>query len=531
MVLSKAQRKKLNAAERRAAAGQAKPSDAALINKLKALSFASTPTPVAGAAGPNTNPINARLHPTQRKRRGGGGTSRNTLSNMLQTAIGPVTSEPGYLAAISNPGEHARTSTGAAAFLTVAHPWSVTSDYAGYPDDATGDVATPHLKTNVNVAYDASMFLTPPTNPSLGTYRFIFPPIPEIAFMWQIYDATSNTWSRIRVVRDQGFRGESPKTPGAGWPAFLTDAGASQHRVPAKGATILFDVSALNNTGTIYAGQLMPELLTKTVNAVATNGDQISGLVEQYVFPDGTEGLTRVDPSSVDFRAPNGVAMPLKISAQGGAFMFKPAYSSEAIIGGADVATSKWVRPTAMRIGFAVGDDDAVFHQFVPADQIKAPTGMVMGQSAYGPNFESISPGGSAASDNFWGVVYFEGVSLVAATGTGATMRVKTVTHPDFRIFTDTTMSMWTHPLPVFDPKAIESILILQQATPSAYYASANSLGSFLKGALGWAASKGKGLIQSLVSMIPVVGPLASQAAGPVLDTADYLVNGTGPLG
>jgi len=79
------------------------------------------------------------------------------------------------------------------------------------------------------------------------------------------------------------------------------------------------------------------------------------------------------------------------------------------------------------------------------------------------------------------------------------------------------------------DNLAADSALMMQQIMPSAYTEAANGFLDFLKSTVGWAAGKGRGMIQSLLGMIPAVGPLVSELSGPVLDTANGLLNATSP--
>lgn len=443
-------------------------------------------------------------------------------------------SQAAYETILLSPGNHARTSAGAAALVVAMHPWSDPAEYSGWPDQASARITTFSYRTNTSIAYNGALFPSPPTNPGLGAIRFLIPPSPEFAFFYQIRDNASGVWSSMTYVREQTFSSIFPGQLDVSWPVMLADLGGSEHRIPAKGFTGIFDAPDLANAGTVYAGQIVPETVVQNLTAgtasVSTT-PAISGTNYLFTFPEGTEGLARVDPSMYEQRATQGVALPIKMASEVGAFPFKSAVSGGfqtlSTLASPPVVTA-WVKDITWQIQFTTSstDDAEGPVTFAPGHFVTTPTGVPTGAPSPYSSGTLFCPGASTPSENAWGVVYFEGIQLVSPTGAAATIRVKEVCKPDIRVYGDTAISPSCHPTPVYDPVAVDAVITMQQLMPSAYPASANGFLDFLKSTVNWAATKGKGFLQSALSLIPGVGGLVSEASGPVLDTINGMVNG-----
>lgn len=457
------------------------------------------------------------------------------VSNLRNLSLQPtgILTEKQYIDLMTNPGLHAETDNGACSVLAACHPWTKSGGFAGWPDESITLITVPTYVTETSIGYDPSMFSTPPTAPSMGDIRIIIPP-GEINCMYQIYDYSTSAWSKMRVIREQTFERQIPGQT-ANWPVFMGDQGISTYRQVGKGATVIFDAPSLANAGTIYAGQLIPQLTTQELS-IGTPGSNASPVAsgQNYLFtlPNTTSALAQVDPSMYEERATMGCAMPLKMSYQAGSFPYVDTAEGGFTIWYSSTSTPTiggWVKDSTWQIQFT--DDSTEDAQdpvtFTSDSVLTLPIGVPTGSlNPYGNGgFNIYTAGGSLPSKNNWGIIYVKGIQLVSSTGAAATLRYKSKTHLEQTVYGPTAITPYLHTSPIYDPKAIQSVIKIQQLMPSAYPASANGFMDFLRKTVGWVAGQGRGLVKTLAGLIPGVGPLAAEVVDPVLDTANSLLN------
>jgi len=494
----------------------------------------------AKAAAPRANANRTQVvvkQKVQRQRnRNTGGNLAGTVSALNRLALrqlGPRLSEAEYKSILTQPGAHAKTAAGAGAFVAANHPWDPPASFLGWPDSSTGRVSVPHYKTYTDIIYDPSMFDTVPTNVNLGDIHIILVPSPEIAYMY--YFVVNGVRSNIRVVRQETFTAQITGQTG-NFPIFLADNGASKHRIPSEGLTVIFDAPALVDGGTVYAGQFLPEVIDSELTVISPSTNETkSGRLMSFIIPGSSQSLARIDSGMYEERAKNGVAMPLKMAMQGNSFPYVDAATGQFVTVPTLPSTKDgWVRDMTWQIQTT---DDAVIDAsppmgFTAESRIAIPLGVpATAATPYGTSFGIYTPGASEPSQTNWGLIIFRGVQLQVATGGAVVLRIKQVTNPDLFVYGPTAISPYAKESPLLDTLAVDSTLMMQQMMPSAYPASANGFLDFLKNAVGWAANKGSGFVKSLVNMIPVIGPLASEVTGTVLGAADTLLNTDAAMG
>jgi len=452
------------------------------------------------------------------------------LENRLMSAGGTRTA-PGTNAVWANLGN---TKEGRDWAMAALDPCGDITTCSGLPDTICAATATPVYRGEYNIAFDPTMFTTAPSDSTTYTVQLIVPPIPEISFMYRLQDERTGVWSKVRVVRLAGFENSTVNDQSG---TTLRSIGYGKHRTIAQGLTLELNASELANQGRIVSGQIEGVVDTIQATAIAgpaslTDADLSFPVPYEYTLmqlPNSVQYLLNSCPKAYQCEAKMGAYIVSRLEnplkgydfARTGAFTFRylPAAAS---------GTSQQSVPLSfLAAAFADSpnpyDDDTVMNTSFTVDSYWN-TGNFT-KPALDFSFDQIHPYVSAPSGMMTSVTFIQGLVCGAtstASVTGATLRIKTRQFIECISGGSPAIGPFITPSPLFDEKAINSVVMISQMGMDAYPASYNGLGDIL-GTI-WSGIKRIGKpILSAAEFIPGLGTIPKWLnAG--IDLADTLI-------
>jgi len=303
-------------------------------------------------------------------------------------------------------------------------------------------------------------------------------------------------------------------------------------RTQYAGLTAYLTASALNDQGTVFAGQFDRPIRNSVYQTASTplsvNGNSSMFSSGMTSVPFHENDMTVADPQMYTAQAREGVYMPLRLSGLDVGFRHGcPNYGSSMVLTGIGVAT---VTPFQVSGALYAGPLPVVAFNGSSADfdalASITSAGLVTLASPGSPYVFSGVKSGRFDFDFdslAQGVIIFRGLSPLA------TITVKAFVGLEAIPSATSSQLVFTRPPASFSPRALEAYFSMVQATPDCYPASYNSLGTILS-TIGSAASALWPTIRSIGGAI-VNGLDAAtgyKSSAPPLITAPTIKTGSG---
>lgn len=437
-----------------------------------------------------------------------------------------------YHKALMEDSRMGTTEEGRAWALKAVHPPSSPNQaYAGLPDYSTTARLIPSYRTKKEIGYDGNMWATPPDPlPSTYSIQIICPDIPEIAFMYRLFNESkpSDGWSRLRVVRTSLFDNYSDPNYTLFQP--LGGVGISKSRVVASSITGEFIASSLVNQGVLYVGQIVPFSHIETSANVANNLPVTSEVLQtatspffQVFLPESETQLIQVCPKFYTGRAKDGFFCPAKFTSS---LMSLPFVDTS--LAGVSV-----ISPAGGdRYWSAEGILVTTFSDPPPLDNAPPPT-------PYTPDSASTTPGGQ---DNWinglgagelhghvswnetsmtWPVIFAKGLAGPGANSSSS-FSVSCYKSLDCFVPNNGQLAAFTHDPPMWDEVAIKYVASMHQMMPDGYPSVANGFFDWVRNAIGWLANKATPIVHALAP-VPGLGEVLG-AGHDLIKTVDNIL-------
>jgi len=427
--------------------------------------------------------------------------------------------------------------------MTSLDPCGPIPDNMGIPDSSGAPVATPTYRGEGRLAYDTSMFATAPTTPTLYSIEIAFPPIPEIEFMYRIYDIASGVWSYTRVIRKDGYdisQGLNISSNTAAGTTLKT-VGYGKVRVSGSGRNFELDAPDIANQGRVTVGQVeaVMEIITSDAYAgqSATPGALQTQDSVQYCalrLPNSSRFLVNGCPNAYQSEAKNGAYVPRKFTGALAAQQYKITGGGGAIQSNPDLTGTWYITPdTFMAVYYSDGpvteSEGAVSGRFLDDSSLygafTGTTGITTSlKTANGWLATHVHPAVTMPTDMLTPVIFFEGLTVGTSTQTGASVRVKSRDYLECISTGAGAISPFVHRSPVLDQRAIDVVCTIGQMGADAYPSSYNDFGDMLRAIWNGVKTVATPLL-GVTSAIPGIGGVVSKLGLGALSALDRAIN------
>jgi len=424
-----------------------------------------------------------------------------------------------------NPAVLGRTQEGRAWALSALHPCGE-YEGAGLPDTYTSSICVFHLKGELNISYDVSMFPTAPATTTSYSIHAIFPPSAEIQCIYRIRADEANVWSAFRVVT-------WPTNPKDSRNLLTTlyDNGYASYRITSKGETVELDAPALANQGRIVIGQFAP--VVETVSITALTGTGTPAEVDKPMRIDTYTYLANED------QVVNVAANPYQAEAREGAYIVHKfvnplmgyQFHETNPLGYVDLEAATF--PRAAMGTRLVGDSTGyLLDEAYTPDSYYKPTNKWAPPGNFETNQSHYGPGASPWCDMTVAQMFVVGISSgSSSTPSGAHLRVKTRQVIEAHASLPSPATVYARAPPLWDQTAVNAVVRYQEVQPDAYPACDNDFGGVMGKIFGFLSKWVRPFVKPLTSFIPGFGGLVGDVVEGGIDTGNTLLNSGASFG
>lgn len=498
------------------------PQDQQQIAALEKKLAAKPPVRSQAARGPRVR--NKRAQPAQLPRTVPD--QRDGFGGMMTSA-----SYKDYLLKMDRTGE---TPAGRAWHHLAMHPPSAPlAEFAGLPDYTSQPRVTPQFRTEWNVAWDATMFASAPSDPTTFDIWMAIPDVPEVAAVYMLHDVKNGNYSNLKYVRTSTFDTVMDSVyhvyPG------LQDLGYSMARITSSSCTAIYSGTTLGDAGVVWCASLSP--IVEHTN-IAMVGQLPAGLptattpttdndwdIDFGIVPLTAKALVQRDPAHYKGRAREGVFAVQKFDKSLMGYDYSDA-GSGAVLGLPRVGTTTvFSVPNCMAVipnDVVVNADVALARLIISGDRITPPSG-VNSNLPTNDMVGTLMSGVSHHSGMAWTVIRVDGLSIAQAESFAFT---RTITI-DAQVPSNSTLTPYLRAVPDWDDVAIRAVMHGQRIMPSGFPSNCNGFMDWVRGIFGFL-NKNSRPILDVVKALPIPGAaVAADIAENVIPTVNGMLSGS----
>jgi len=391
--------------------------------------------------------------------------------------------------------------------------------FTGMPDNQSQAINTFRRKLDIKIAYDPTLWTTPPPEGQLWDAYMMFPPIGEIAVIYVLIvpNGGASKWVQIRYPSND-IAGQSKDIKSS--KATMRDNGYADFRVTAMSETIELDANATSDQGRILVGQLAPAFEVRQLTPAQEPGSPAFlevGESLNMTFVSTNSQISQLCADPYEGQARDGAYIIHKFTNPVDAYLYHETSTSgenRSVLGAS--ATSfpgRWLSVSEYSDAWVTNNtwaEGSHYKHEVSTDTF--PSNFNQSETAYG--FACSDP-----CDMTTAHVRMSDLSPSAA------IRIKSRKFLEAHAGFLSPVNEYSHPPVDCDKYALEAVAYVMKHQPEAYPAGANSFGTVMKSIFGFL-GKWVNPVVKAAGYLPIPGAkLVSDLVSSGIETGDVLLN------